>query len=181
MGNATSTTDEPGNRSRSPQAARLQVTGAGPHAPQVRCFQCRGVFQSSSSSLHCRCPYCSAVNGVALPAGGVQQLSGLGALAAALNNAPSSSSSSSSSAAPTSVIRRLQAREVTPLVRSPPAPSPPEAPARVLSLPPSPPVSPATLHLCASPPSRAAGAAPPARVCRAAPAAVARRGERGRD
>ena len=84
-------------------------------SPQIRCYHCQGIFTTAvvrqPQLHHVRCPYCSTINGV--PA---QNAGPMATLNAAMNNAEELSPAAMQRQE--QLLRRLQAREITPLVRS---------------------------------------------------------------
>lgn len=85
---------------------------ASGRSPQIRCYHCQGIFTSvlAGQTHHVRCPYCSTINGV--PAQGGSGLSGPASALAALNSADLSPIAAQRQE---QLLRRLQAREITPL------------------------------------------------------------------
>jgi len=80
-------------------------------SPQIRCYNCQGIFTTAQMGAlqHVRCPYCSTINGV--PAGA----SPLAQLQAAAAGSSGGESSTASRERQEQLLRRLQAREITPL------------------------------------------------------------------
>lgn len=82
-------------------------------SPQIRCYHCQGIFTSALAghTHHVRCPYCSTINGV--PAQGAGATRG-GTLTAAMNGQHRELSPMAAQRQE-QLLRRLQAREITPL------------------------------------------------------------------
>ena len=100
-----------------------------------RCYQCQGIFTTTQGGqlLHVRCPYCSTINGVpsSSGAGGSagsslqgSQNNPLNAAAIAAATSAAGDLSPAALARQEQLLRRLQAREITPLVRAPPDTAP---------------------------------------------------------
>ena len=95
-------------------------------SPQIRCYSCQGIFTTTQPGQlhHVRCPYCSTINGVPGNGGssssGTSNVGSTGNPIAALQIAAASSGNGELSAASLArqeqLLRRLQAREITPLV-----------------------------------------------------------------
>ena len=93
---------------------RTQSSAPDPRSPQIRCYHCQGIFTTAAARQpqlhHVRCPYCSTINGV--PA---QNNAGpIAALNAAMTNAGGDLSPAAMQRQE-QLLRRLQAREITPL------------------------------------------------------------------
>jgi len=113
-----------GNRaSHAERSSQNQSRGGG---PQIRCYQCQGIFTTTQGGqlLHVRCPYCSTINGVpsSSGAGGSTGSSLQGSQNNALNAAAVAAATSAAGdlspaalARQEQLLRRLQAREITPL------------------------------------------------------------------
>lgn len=73
-------------------------TQSANRSPQIRCYHCHGIFTSvlAGQTHHVRCPYCSTINGVPV-------------------QAPHSDLSPMAAQRQEQLLRRLQAREITPL------------------------------------------------------------------
>jgi hypothetical protein len=102
-------------------------------SPQIRCYQCEGIFTTSNPGQnvhHVRCPYCSTINGVPgsggspparaaqVGAGTSNNANSVAALNAAAAAAVANASGDLSPAAlarQEQLLRRLQSREITPL------------------------------------------------------------------
>ena len=82
-------------------------------SPQIRCYNCQGIFTTAQMGAlqHVRCPYCSTINGVPVSAGA----SPLAQLQAAAAGSSGGESSTASRERQEQLLRRLQAREITPL------------------------------------------------------------------
>ena len=134
MGGAQSSSAQP-RRSSSGAGSSRQVPRAV-RAPQIRCYHCQGVFgltvpglpvcnpcaREPTHSAHrisiphtiwqaerISCPFCGTVNGLPEQSGGAA----LGALAAAMSGVTDSSATAQERQE--QLMRRLQAREITPL------------------------------------------------------------------
>mmetsp|Transcript_21744 Transcript_21744/g.46836 ORF Transcript_21744/g.46836 Transcript_21744/m.46836 type:complete len:230 (-) Transcript_21744:417-1106(-) len=92
-------------------AARAQPST---RSPQIRCYHCHGIFTSvlAGQTHHVRCPYCSTINGVPVQGGSLP--SRANSLAAAMQ-APNGDLSPMAQQRQEQLLRRLQAREITPL------------------------------------------------------------------
>jgi DNA-directed RNA polymerase subunit RPC12/RpoP len=97
---------------------RIEVVLAVSQMPQVRCYQCHEVFHSradlATTTHHCRCPYCSAINGV--PATHIEPAraeAGINVLAATRSTNLIASLATDQQE---QLLRRLQSREISPLV-----------------------------------------------------------------
>eukprot|EP00325_Prymnesiales_sp_UTEX-LB-985_P020936 CAMPEP_0174717076 /NCGR_PEP_ID=MMETSP1094-20130205/25795_1 /TAXON_ID=156173 /ORGANISM="Chrysochromulina brevifilum, Strain UTEX LB 985" /LENGTH=128 /DNA_ID=CAMNT_0015916965 /DNA_START=72 /DNA_END=455 /DNA_ORIENTATION=+ len=99
-------------------AARGSNGGA---SPQIRCYNCSGIFTTTQPGQlnHVRCPYCSTINGItngaAVAAGTAAGNSPIAALQAAAASSSNGQLSPQSLARQEQLLRRLQAREITPL------------------------------------------------------------------
>jgi len=93
-----------------PEAQRGGAAGAS--TPQIRCYTCSGIFMATQRVDHVRCPFCSTINGVP----------GVGSAAAAAASPqsragarPTAELSAAAMQRQEQLLRRLQAREITPL------------------------------------------------------------------
>jgi len=101
-------------RSRVAAAASAAAGGSSQdlRSPQIRCYHCQGIFTTASRPPqlhHVRCPYCSTINGVPAQNG----TGPIATLNAAMNNAGDLSPAALQRQE--QLLRRLQAREITPL------------------------------------------------------------------
>jgi len=108
MGGASSS-----ERRSSAAANNTLAVQAPSRSPQIRCYHCHGIFTSvlAGQTHHVRCPYCSTINGV--PVQGSVAASA-NSLAAAMQ-APNGDLSPMAAQRQEQLLRRLQAREITPL------------------------------------------------------------------
>ena len=106
------------SRSREWQASaqdHQQAARAG-GTPQIRCYTCSGIFMTTQRVDHIRCPFCSTINGVpnASPQRALQRAGGSG-LGAAASSSGGGQLTTAASQRQEQLLRRLQAREITPL------------------------------------------------------------------
>jgi len=104
MGNSGSRRQNTGR-----ELSRAARGGGG--GPTIRCYQCQGIFTTTQPGQpgHVRCPYCSTINGVPAASAAASPVAALNAAAAA------SASEPAAMARQEQLLRRLQAREITPL------------------------------------------------------------------
>jgi len=91
--------------------------------PGIRCYQCHAIFHSRAElarqTHHCRCPYCSAINGVPAAAeNSAHADASIAALAAAILTSNPRSLAALESNQQEQLLRRLQSRDISPLVRA---------------------------------------------------------------
>jgi len=108
----------------SSSSSRSSQQGGGSAArgstPQIRCYNCQGIFTTTQPGQlqHVRCPYCSTINGITsgqAVAGTTAGNSPIAALQAAAASSSNGQLSPASLARQEQLLRRLQAREITPL------------------------------------------------------------------
>ena len=82
-------------------------------SPQIRCYNCQGIFTTAQTGAlqHVQCPYCSTLNGVPVSA----VANPLAQLQAAVAGRSGGEISTVSRERQEQLLRRLQAREITPL------------------------------------------------------------------
>lgn len=110
MGGAQSSSAQSRRSSSGPGSSRPVPRAV--RAPQIRCYHCEGVFGLTVPGLPAErisCPFCGTVNGLPEQSGGAA----LGALAAAMSGVTDSSATAQERQE--QLMRRLQAREITPL------------------------------------------------------------------
>jgi len=103
-------------RSQRDSSARNERSSG--RSPQIRCYNCQGIFTTTQPGQlhHVRCPYCSTINGVPSTGGGASGSTPLAQLqAAAAASSSGGELSAASLARQEQLLRRLQAREITPL------------------------------------------------------------------
>lgn len=99
------------SREASVHNAEAHAQRSSSSTPQIRCYTCSGIFMATQRVDHIRCPFCSTINGV--PSAGASA-----AAAAPLprgNSAVRGEMSTAAAHRQEQLLRRLQAREVTPL------------------------------------------------------------------
>ena len=108
--NSTKSTKMGGRHSRSAEP----VAAASSVNPQIRCYQCRGLFTTSQPAgqrLHVRCPYCATINGMPSMENAHPTVNSfITAASAASTTLPPAAQ-----ARQEELLRRLQAREISPL------------------------------------------------------------------
>jgi len=94
---------------------RGSQVGQDLRSPQIRCYHCQGIFTTAVARQpqlhHVRCPYCSTINGVPSQNMPIPTLNATMANMGDLSPATMQRQEQ--------LLRRLQAREITPLVREP--------------------------------------------------------------